>query len=238
MQKLWLINHNPKNPNWTMTSEPTTPQLMGGIHPSIKRPVGERLATAAWSLVYNHPEVAYTGPVVSGCAVSADKATMAIRFNATLLGSGKLVIGSYDKAEHASAVFVRGGTPFPDNAAENYVYANRKPWWGDDSTWVHVDILGPGKSPNEVLLDLAPLEGGVVTGVKYGHGTAGSHPQTGHKRVCCGTRDISRTPCAPKSCPLSSSEGLPAMPFHAKVDESGACVCIAPQVCNEPIGSF
>ena len=29
-----------------------TPVYMGGIHPRIKRPVGERLATAAYNLVY------------------------------------------------------------------------------------------------------------------------------------------------------------------------------------------
>jgi len=162
---------------------------------------------------------------------------MTIRFNKTLLGSGSLVIGSYDKADKASAVFVKVGSPFPGNAASNFLYANRAPWWGDDSSWMHVDILGAGKGPNEVLLDLSPLKGkGVITGVKYGSGTAGTVPQSGHKRVCCGTRDITKTPCAPNKCPLSSSEGLPAMPFHARVDAtSGVCACIAPQVCNEPI---
>ena len=40
----------------------TTPVYMGGIHPRLKRPVGERLATAAYNLVYGGTgEI--TGPV-------------------------------------------------------------------------------------------------------------------------------------------------------------------------------
>ena len=52
---------------------------------------------------------------------------------------------STDRAEQASATFVRLGTPLPENAWENLLYVNRAPWWGDDSTWHSVDIsLDPG----------------------------------------------------------------------------------------------
>jgi len=46
-----------------------TPIFMGGIHPRSKKPVGYRLAAAAFSLVYNGtgPEA---GPTISGCSVS------------------------------------------------------------------------------------------------------------------------------------------------------------------------
>ena len=44
-------------------SKPVTPSMGVTIHPRVKRQVGARLAQAAWSLYYNHPEVAFTGSV-------------------------------------------------------------------------------------------------------------------------------------------------------------------------------
>ena len=76
---------------------------MGPIHPRIKKPVGERLATAAMGkmrscfvytcrrlidlsriagVVYGG-EGAYAGPTLAGCTATADAIT--IRFNTTLL---------------------------------------------------------------------------------------------------------------------------------------------------------
>ena len=62
--------------------------------------------------------------------------------------------------------------------------------------------------------------------------TQGMIPQSGHKRVCCGTRDITLNPCPPVSCPIMSVKGgLPAMPFMAAIDpKSGDCQGIHPQV--------
>ena len=55
--------------------------------------------------------------------------------------------------------------------------------------------------------------------------------RSGHKRVCCGTRDISVNPCPPDACPVSSVGGaLPAMPFLVAVGASGACEGVRPQV--------
>ena len=48
----------------------STPVYMGGIHPRLKRPVGVRLATAAFSLVYGG-DGAVTGPTIAGCALAA-----------------------------------------------------------------------------------------------------------------------------------------------------------------------
>jgi hypothetical protein len=60
---------------------------MGGIHPRSKKPVGDRLGTAAFNTVYGGND-AYTGPTLSGCA-SKDN-TLQIKFNATLLAKDKL----------------------------------------------------------------------------------------------------------------------------------------------------
>lgn len=64
-----------------------TSTVMGGIHPRSKKPVGDRLGTAAFNTVYGGND-AYTGPTLSGCA-SKDN-TLQIKFNTTLLAKDKL----------------------------------------------------------------------------------------------------------------------------------------------------
>lgn len=157
--------------------------------------------------------------------------------------------------------------------------------WGDDSSWIQVDIHATADGSGFVLeLDRAELVGKTITGVKYettsvhpkpaiyfslllfrllltcleklvgryGQGIPGMIPQSGaqcvveicettalpsflycvfnacvvigHKRVCCGTRDITLNPCPPASCPITSVKGeLPAMPFMASITKSGDC---------------
>merc|ERR1712003_223509 len=114
-------------------------------------------------------------------------------------------------------MFILLGQDFPPDAAANQLYQNRKPWWGDNSDWKNVDILQAHGS--RVIVDLSSLPPGAkLGGVKYGHGIPGLSPQNGHKRVCCGTRDVSHDPCPPASCPLSSAiASLPAMPFMAQL---------------------
>jgi hypothetical protein len=93
----WLIDiHQP-----CYTGARTTPQLMGGVHPSTKIHVGHRLAQAAWSLHYDHPEVAWTGPVVSACGIEAASGgkTLRVEFNTSLLGTDKILVRNYSKAE-------------------------------------------------------------------------------------------------------------------------------------------
>ena len=139
-----------------------TPQLMGGVHPSTKVHVGARLAQAAYSLHYNHPEVAHTGPVVAACGLekSLDRfggaTALRVEFNTSLLGQDKVVIAAYNKSEQASATFVRLGVPLPENAYENLLYENRAPWWGDDSTWFQVDIVAD-PSGTGFVIDLPTL---------------------------------------------------------------------------------
>ena len=232
----WIIQHGSYK-----CSIPSTPQLMGGVHPSTKKHVGDRLAQAAWSLHYDHPEVPFTGPVISACGIEKrpdGKDQIRLVFNASLLAGDTVRVSNYNKGEQASATFVRVGTPFPDDAWQNLVYKNRAAWWGDDATWIQVNIASATEQANAgvtataVLVDLSNVPAGrVITGIKYGQGIPGMIPQSGHKRVCCGTRDVSVNPCPPASCPISSASGsLPAMPFLAAITPSGQCRGLNPQV--------
>jgi hypothetical protein len=67
----------------------------GGIHPRSKLPVGERLATGAYNLVYGGVG-AFTGPTLSGCTV--DTTSLTINFNQTLLRGDKVSLNSYNSA--------------------------------------------------------------------------------------------------------------------------------------------
>lgn len=179
-------------------------------------------------------DVAHTGPVVSACGLEKNTETGAaqlrVEFNASLLLGDTIALANYSRADQASATFVRVGVPFPDNAWQNLVYVNRAPWWGDDSTWHQVDIAASGTTGFVLNLSKLPV-GAKITGVKYGQGIPGTIPQSGHKRVCCGTRDITIEPCPPNSCPISSVKNkLPAMPWMAEVTASGDCKGVAPQV--------
>ena len=79
----------------------------------------------------------------------------------------------------------------------------------------------------EITVDLTPLNGAQIHGVRYAWKT---HTDT----VCCDEHDplmFRSKPCAPASCPLMSSSGLPANPFLARI-VNGRCECIPPQKCD------
>jgi hypothetical protein len=63
----------------------------------------------------------------------------------------------------------------------NYRYDNRAAWWGDDGTWINVD-LRLDAATGDVLADL-PADGGELTAVQYGHVSPKGHPQSGHDKV-------------------------------------------------------
>jgi len=67
----------------------------GGIHPRSKRPVGERLAAAAFSVVYGGTGP-NTGPTLSSCNVASTSLT--IEFNTTLLAGDKVVLNPYNSS--------------------------------------------------------------------------------------------------------------------------------------------
>ena len=43
-------------------------------------------------------------------------------------------------------------TPIPTDADKNYAYANRKPWWGDSSAWLNVNIAADPSDKSAVLV--------------------------------------------------------------------------------------
>lgn len=65
----------------------------GGIHPRSKLPVGARLASAAYSLVYGGAGAA-TGPTMAGCGVSGTSLT--IQFNTSLLAGDQVALHPYN----------------------------------------------------------------------------------------------------------------------------------------------
>jgi hypothetical protein len=71
---------------------------MGGIHPRWKKPVGDRLGTAAFNTVYGGTK-AYTGPTLAGCAYADKKLT--IEFNSSLLRGDTLAIGKFPGLSNA-----------------------------------------------------------------------------------------------------------------------------------------
>ena len=77
-----------------------TKSYMGGIHPRIKKPVGERLAIAAMGVAYGAPG-AVSGPTISGCDVHGTSLT--IRYNASLLAGGAIGVKPYDTTTTFSA---------------------------------------------------------------------------------------------------------------------------------------
>lgn len=228
---------------------PVTPTMGVTIHPRVKRQVGARLAQAAWGTAYGHgADTAFTGPVLSGCAVEGGgvdgtNATIRVKFNRTLLVGDGIAVRDYNRTEQASVVWVLlggGGGGVPADAARNWLYANRQPWWGDSSDWVNVDILRAEGTDVIVALP-AGTDAAAVRAIQYGHLSPKGHPQGGHDKICCGNRNFATDPCAPESCPISSVPGaastslnapLPAMPFHAAV-VGGKCRCFAPQICDE-----
>lgn len=86
----------------------------GGIHPRSKLPVGERLATAGFTVVYNGKGPG-TGPTLSSCNVSSTVLT--IEFNTTLLAGDKVVLNQYNSSLNN---IIPGIAPLPAGMEECY----------------------------------------------------------------------------------------------------------------------
>ena len=70
----------------------STPEYMGGIHPRSKKPVGDRLGTAAFNTVYGG-KGAYTGPTLSSCSLDAtDGLIINFDTNSRLSGGAPLLL--------------------------------------------------------------------------------------------------------------------------------------------------
>ena len=69
---------------------PYTGQFMGGIHPRVKKLVGERLAKAARALVYKDADMVWTGPVLSSCALNGN--TLVLSFDQSMLKDDTIMV--------------------------------------------------------------------------------------------------------------------------------------------------
>lgn len=112
-------------PEWQLKCAPAcagtsnTP-TKGGIHPRNKGPVGDRLGTAAYGVVYGGKN-AFTGPTLAGCVLSPK--TLTIQFNTTLLRGDGVTLQKYGESVY---------TPY------NPGYANPA-WNGGSMLWVQVN---------------------------------------------------------------------------------------------------
>lgn len=226
--------------------------VMGGIHPRDKKPVGDRLAQAAYNTIYGGNAI-YTGPTLSGCAVS--DATLTVFFNATLLRNEKLApLTPFPPYIEPSRY-----APLGSGGSQLWVQTNASlfcmeaicvtntttgqceknvetcPTWagGDnsivpagtlDSNWIQLNYT-LATSGTAINVDLTPLGGLAPTAIRYTWGIFD----------CCDHTDpnLYVTHGCLAGCPLTSSvTQLPANPFQAKI-VNGVCSCIAPQMCDE-----
>ena len=67
----------------------TPPGLLGSLHPRVKKPIGVRLAQAAYAQVYGGSN-AVTGPTIAGCTLNKATRRLIIGFNKTLLRTEQL----------------------------------------------------------------------------------------------------------------------------------------------------
>lgn len=126
-----------------------TPWYMGpGIHPRLKKPVGQRLALGALQAAYNKGKGAVAG-VISGCSATATSLTL--KFN--MAGGRTLSIRKYNAsspASSATSVRVNG-------------------------TWLPVHIA-LGSAPGTVAVDVSSFSAGsgTPTAVRYAWGATGN----------------------------------------------------------------
>lgn len=212
-----------------------TPQLMGGIHPRSKKPVGDRLGQAMFNSVYGGT-AAFTGPTLAKCSSATDALT--IEFNTTLLRGDTLALQSLQRAG-GSQLFVQTNAPgFCMEPQRNGTGEDETfycPTWagGDGVTAYPAGVLDAGwvtlnftasSSGTAIVVDLTPLKGVAPTAVRYAWGAVD----------CCDHTDPNlyvAYGCIAQ-CPIMSSSGLPGNPFAAKITASGTCECVAPQMCD------
>ena len=238
--------------NWTNST-----LSAGRVHPRPKDVMARRLAQAAFASVYMPSSaLLLQGPVLAGCSVSADGASLTLRFDAAALKAERVIVSkpalarALNLSAQNTALYVLAGAQI-DLAAVSANHHNvsqqgyKGPYEGGNEYnvegWRAV-MPAEGAAANEITFDLAPLGGAAPTAVRYGAGAGsyGTGPGVSNAAICCGPfQDVGRSPCPPASCPLKSSATtggqlateLPAAPFVAAI-VGGRCVCAAPQVCD------
>ena len=234
-------------------------QGAGTLHPRSKGILARRLAQSAFALYYGGAASGelFSGPVVSGCALSADARSLVLKFNRSLLGAESVVVkqtpgvAPLSIAMENTALYVLVNSTLPSDLALNYMRTYRDvggSYQGpfrdgnefDRRGWLPVVPVANGD--NTISVDLASLGGLTPTAVRYATGAGGCwdgdpvNDGSECNRMCTGPHvDCSREPCPTGACPLyASGKGalLPAAPFVANI-VGGKCECLPPQQCDE-----
>jgi hypothetical protein len=234
-------------------------QGAGTLHPRSKGILARRLAQSAYSLYYGGAAqgVLSQGPVISGCALSADAKSLTLKFNRSLLGAESVIVKQTPGVAPASielentALYVLVNSTLPADLGLFYMRTYKDvggSYQGpfrdgnefDRRGWLPVVPVANGD--NTISIDLASLGGLVPTAVRYATGAGGCwdgdpvNDGSECNRMCTGPHiDCSRQPCPTGACPLyASGKGslLPAAPFVANI-VGGVCKCLPPQVCDE-----
>ena len=102
----------------------STKSYMGSIHPRSKKPVGDRLAKAAYNLLYGG-EASFTGPTLAGCALSQTE--LVIHFSTGMLRGDKVVLQRYGKQSfvpyyhgHGNPAFIGGSQLWVQTRASSF----------------------------------------------------------------------------------------------------------------------
>lgn len=131
-----------------------------GIHPRLKRPVGQRLAASALVSIYGF-DGPVTGPTIAGCTYSSSAQTLVVTFNETLLAGAPVIVKPYGNKATLSGMSVLVNAT---NASQ------------PTGTWVALDVAID--SPTSVSVDLSPLGGAAPSAIKYAWGPTGGPPNT------------------------------------------------------------
>jgi hypothetical protein len=166
------------------------------LHPRTQGLISDRLAQSAYASVYEPAsELLESGPVLSGCSVSADGKTLTLAFDAARLKGESVTVSkpagyAMSLALENTALYVLfNGSVLPPGAAQGRLV---DPYRGPYSTGIDAqngDQVVPGNefgvSPwaavmpaagvnaNEVRVDLSPLGGSAPTAVRYAMGGGG-----------------------------------------------------------------
>lgn len=234
------------------SAEAGTAIVMGGIHPRSKKPIGDRLARGAFNTVYGGTG-SITGPTLSSCSVAGSQLT--VNFDTTMLRGDTIVLQpSFPQVPTRYVTY--GGTllwALPNAStycieplcvinvtsgqcmqpAKHEPQMQYCPSWagGDNVTQLPAGAYGGGwielnysvtPSGTGIVADLSPLNGTAPAGIRYAWDSL----------FCCDLTDptLYVTHDCIAECPIMSSSGLPANPFHAKIVDN-ACECQSPQVC-------
>ena len=186
-------DHRGQWTNWT--------QNAASLHPRTKGAIAGRLAQAAYASVYSpRSELLATGPVLAGCSLAADGATLTLRFDAAALKGERVAAdkpagaAAMSVAAQNTALFALVNATLPPTAASGVDWTNAgNRYHGPYETGVDPSAGGAvvpgnelgvspwlavlpraGAAANEIVVDLAPLRGAAPTAIRYAFGGGGN----------------------------------------------------------------